>query len=350
MKRLFYMLATFLTLITFVQAQDEEQTGVPAKMEIITGKVIPVYLQSFAEGKLVFQIYKRPKDIPLSDISKVTRFDFLKPLDEDGVMQLFNAGDYQAVVDKMTSELEPSVDVYWPFMAVDNNFQAAFLSLLNSYLELDDLDQAAMAASVLMQSRNPDIRVQGQSAAIQVALKKGNLEEAEQVFEGVDSPVGKLYLKACIERARENPAAAFMLVNEIIAEHPNDLQWMPQSELLNAYLYTDIGLTNSAIQTARQVKNIYGNSSVSVKAQKLQTELEAEKAAAEAAAKAREEEEEKARAAVKARARARAGVADEPTDDDELLEETDVEQPQAEVEDAADETETGSDADVEVDE
>jgi len=346
MKRLFYILTTFVALVTFAQAQDEEQTGVPAKMEIITGKVIPVYLQSLVDGKLIFQIYKRPKDIPLGDITKVARFDFLNPFDADGVIQLFNSGEYQAVVDKMMTELKPSVDEYWPFMAVDNNFQPGFSALLESYIELDDLDQAETAASALMQSKNPDIRVQGQSAAIKVALKQGNIEQAEKVLEEVDSTVGKLYLQACIERAKQNPKAAFLLVNQIIAEYPNDLQWMPQSEFLNAHLYMDIGLTNSAINTARQVKNIYGNSSVAVKARKLQAQLEAEKAAAEAAAKAREEEAEKERAAVRARAKARAGIVDEPAEDTDVLEETTDEPSVDEAADVAVEVDTGSDAGV----
>ena len=58
---------------------------------------------------------------------------------------------------------------------------------------------------------------------------------------------------------------------------------MPQSEFLNVHLYMDIGLTNSAIQTARQVKNIYGNSNVAAEAQKMQTFLEEAQAAAKAA-------------------------------------------------------------------
>ncbi len=336
MKRLFYMLTAFLALVPFVQAQEEEQAGVPAKMEIITGKVIPVYLQSLEDGKLIFQIYKRSKNIPLSDITKITRFDFLKPFDADGVMQLFNEGQFQAVVEKMKAELKPSVDEYWPFMAVDNNFHPGFLSLLKAYIELDDLDQAERAAAVLMQSKNPDIRAQGQSAAIQVALTKGNIEEAERVLEGVDSTVGKLYMKACIERAKQNPKEAFLLVNEIISVYPNDLEWMPQAEFLNVHLYVDIGLTNSAINTARQVKNIYGNSSVAAKARKLQADLEAARAAAEAAAKAREEEEEKARAAVRARAKARAGIVDEPAEDVEVMEENDAEPSLDEAVDAGD--------------
>jgi hypothetical protein len=321
MKRLFNILATLLAVAAFAQAQ--EQSGVPAKMEVITGKTVPVFLQSLADGELVFQIYKRPKNIPLGDITKVTRFDFMNDFDRDGVTQFFNAGEYQAFVDKMTTDLKPSLEEYWQYMSVENNFQTEFCNLMAAYLKLDDMPNAEMASSILRQSSNPDVRAKGTAAAIKVALAKGSIEDAEKMLESFDSEVGNLYLQACIERARQNPKAAFLLVNEIISEHPNDLQWMPQSEFLNAHLYMDIGLTNSAIQTARQVKNIYGDSNIAVEAQKLQTFLEETKAAAEAAAKIREEEEEKERAEVRARAEARAGVESASTNDVVALPESD---------------------------
>lgn len=341
MKRFFNILMTSLAVVAVAQAQ--EQTGVPAKMEISTGKVVPVYLQSLDDGKLIFQIYKRPKNIPLADISKVVRFDFLNQFDSEGALQLFNAGEYQGLVDKMATELKPSLEEYLPFMAVDNNLQTEFCNLLEAYLELEDFAHAEIAASALMQSSNPDVRTKGQSAGIHVALKKGNIEEAEGLLEGVDSDVGKLYLKACIARAKDEHKEAFLLVNEIISGHANDLQWMPQSELLNVYLYRDIGLTNSAILTARQVSNIYANSHTAATAQKLKTEMEAAVAAAEAAAKIRDEEEEKARAEVRARAEARAGITADSTEESDVQPGTDDGEPEDAVEGAEPETDAGSD-------
>jgi hypothetical protein len=328
MKRLFNILATFLAVVAFAQAQEEVQPGVPAKMTVITGKTVPVFLQSLADGKLIFQIYKRPKDIPLRDITKVTRLDFVNEFDSEGVTRLFNAGNYQAVVEKMTEELKPSLDEYWQYMSVENNFQNEFCSLLTAYMELGDMDIAERAASILRRSANQEVRTRGIVASIKIALAKGNIEDAEKMREEVDSEVGKIYLQACIERARQNPKAAFLLINEIISEHPNDLQWMPPSEFLNVNLYVDIGLTNSAIQTARQVKNIYANSNIAADAEEMQTFLEAEQAAAEAAVKARKEEKERAAAEVRARAEARAGIESFSTNKVDALPESDVEQGQ----------------------
>jgi hypothetical protein len=314
MKCLCKILAAFLAVVTLTQAQ-EDQAGVPARMSVVTGKTVPVFLQSLSEGKLIFQIYRRPKDIPLNDITKVTRFEFMNQFDSAGVNELFNAGEYQAVVDKMSAELEPPMDEYWQYMSVENNFQNEFCRLLTAYLELGEMDLAGKAALTMMQSTNPDVRAKGTTVAVKVALAAENIEEAENILEGFDSEVGKLYLGACIERAKENPKAAFQLINEIVFEHSNDLNWMPQAEFLNVQLYMDIGLTNSAIQTARQVMNIYGNSNIAVDAEKLQTYLIEAQAAAEVAAKAREEEEERARAEVRARAEARAGIQSASTND-----------------------------------
>jgi tetratricopeptide (TPR) repeat protein len=343
MKRLFKLLATLLAVASVAHAQ--EQSGIPAKMTVVTGKTVPVFLQSLSDGKLIFQIYKRPNNVPLGDITKVSRFDFMNQFDSAGVNELFDAGDYQAVVDKMSAELKPSLDEYWQYMSVENNFQNEFCSLLTAYMELGDMTNAQMAASILIQSSNPDMRAKGMVATIKLALAKDNIEEAEQLLESFDSEVGKLYLKACIERARNNPKAAFLLVNKIISEHPNDLKWMPQSEFLNVHLYMDIGLTNSAIQTARQVKNIYGKSNIAADAQKLQTYLEEAQAAAEAAAQAREEEEEKARAEVRARAEARAGIESASTNDVVALPESD----DAQIEDTDGDSESETDLESESD-
>ena len=120
MKRLFNIFATCLAVVALTQAQEQEQeqSGVPAKMTVVTGKTVPVFLQSLDEGKLVFQIYRRTKNIPLRDITKISRLDFMNEFEREGVTQLFKAGDYQGVVDRMTTDLKPSLDEYWQYMSI----------------------------------------------------------------------------------------------------------------------------------------------------------------------------------------------------------------------------------------
>ena len=55
MKRLFFNILAFcLAVVSLTQAQD--QSGIPARMTVVTGKTVPVFLQSLSEGKLVFQL------------------------------------------------------------------------------------------------------------------------------------------------------------------------------------------------------------------------------------------------------------------------------------------------------
>jgi len=99
------------------------------------------------------------------------------------------------------------------------------------------------------------------------------------------------------------------IVTTIIADHANDREWMPATELLSAYLYLDMTgtnsviTTNSVINTARQVKNIYAGSQVAGEARKLWVSLggeaiEAEEIArkAELAAATKKAKEERAAA------------------------------------------------------
>ena len=46
-------------------------------------------------------------------------------------------------------------------------------------------------------------------------------------------------------------------VTQMIINHPNDTSWLPPTELLAAKIYLGLGLTNSAINTMKQIKNIY---------------------------------------------------------------------------------------------
>lgn len=307
MKRIVIAICASLVAGAFAQ-----QTGIPAKLVVTNGKEVPVYLQSLEGNKVVFQILRNPRNIP-APISKIARFEFLMKFDVEGAMQLFNNGDYQALVDKMKEEIEPSVEDYWPFMVVDNNFQAVFCMLMEAYLKVGDYTNAGNAASILEKSKNPSVVTKGRATSILIALQESNIEEAENLLPKVKTEVGALYLKACIERAKGQPIAAVKIVDDIIANHGNDLDWMPKTELLNAYLYMDMALTNSAINTARQVKNFYAKSNIAADAEKIQKELTAAKEKAEAEAKAKEEEEAKARAEVRARARARAGIEDTDT-------------------------------------
>ena len=77
------------------------------------------------------------------------------------------------------------------------------------------------------------------------------------------SEAAKLYLLACVQRVQNEPKKAIQTVTSIIAEHGNDVEWLAPSELLSAQIYLDMAMTNSAVNTARQVMNMYAGTYVS---------------------------------------------------------------------------------------
>lgn len=303
MKRI---LATLFMLVTVATiAHGQEQSGIPAKLTAANGRQFPVFLQGMNNDKIVFQLYKKNqnREVPARLIRTI---EFVGRLDTDGIEQLYNTGDYQGMINKMKMEMKPSLDDYWQFMIIENSLQDHFTMLMKAYLRVDDVSQASKAAAILLQNDAASVRGQAESIAILAALGEERVADAESMLDEVDSAPGKLYLGACIERAKGQYKVAIQRITELIAQYPNDLSWMPQAELLNARLYMDMAMTNSAIATARQVKAIYANSDAGNVAAALYDEYVLAKQKADEAAKAKAEAEAAAMAEVKARAKERA--------------------------------------------
>ena len=100
-------------------------------------------------------------------------------------------------------------------------------------------------------------------------MATGDIATAEKIDLELPSETAKLYLKAAILRAKKQPQAAIKVAVDVIADHGNDLDWMPANELLCAKLYLDMGMTNSAVQTARQVEHLYAGTHISADAKKM---------------------------------------------------------------------------------
>ncbi len=300
------VLLTFCALISLsVMVSAQEQSGIPAKITAVNGKEFPVFLQRIDGENIVFQLYKSTenKSVPVRLISEIT---FVGRYDVDGAEQLFATGDYMGMINKLKAEMKPSLDEHWQYMVIENNLQDLFTMLMKAYLRLDNVAKASEAAEILLQNGSASVKGQAESIAILSALGQDRIADAQEMLEQIASEPGKLYLGACVERAKGNPVEAIKQIVKLISEHGNNLNWMPQAELLNAHLYMDMGLTNSAIATARQVKNIYANSDVGNDAARLFTEYTLAKQQADAAAKARADAEAARIEAVRARAQRRA--------------------------------------------
>jgi hypothetical protein len=305
-----YLSTIFLSFIAAtVMAQNSEevaQAGTPALLEAANGKKAAVYLQNLEGGNLTFQVSKSPSNmtVPADKINSLKfsmnkeEFDFFRKQNVIGdeeiaevfkktglgnaeklelifksslanIANLFNQGSYAAVV----AVLEPFMLERGQYMAIENNLQDSYARLMESYRMLGDSAKMKICAASLKESSNAKMALKAKANLALLAIETGDFETAGKIGEEMESEAGKLYLKAAMDRAQSNPKAAIKTVTDIIAAYGNDLEWMSRSELLGAYLYLDMGMTNSAAATARQVKNIYAGSNVAADAAKLQESL-----------------------------------------------------------------------------
>jgi hypothetical protein len=297
--------AAFFILVSTALLAQAQQSGIAAKMTAANGKEFPVFLQGVEQENIVFQLYKKTNNQTVP-ARLITKLEFVGQFDADGAEGLFNTGDYQGMIEKMEADLQPSLDAYWPFMSVENNLEDLFIKLMKAYLRQGNAPKAGEAAAILLQNPSASVKGQAESIAILAALRNDRVAAAEAMVESIESAPGKLYLNACVFQAKSKPVEAIKLITELIKQYANDLDWMPQAELLNVQLYLDMGLTNSAIRTAQQVQNIYANSDVGNDAAKMHEEISLAKQRAEEAMAARAAEEEAERASVRERAKERA--------------------------------------------
>jgi len=274
MKRIWISLVA-LAAMGAAAAQDKAvQPGVPAMLEAVNGKKARVFLQRLEEGNLTFQAYKSTRDMTVPAV-KVKSLTFFPKYDADAVQADYAQGDYPAVITTLAPLLEP----FWDYMVVENNLRASFGMLLDAYRETGEFSKIRKAAALLIASGDPALVQRGHVFRALAAIAGGDLQTALGIRSEVASEAAGLYLQACIEQAEQRPKDAIKTITLNILDHANDVEWLGPSELLCAHLYLDmvgsnsVVTTNSALNTARQVKNIYAGNYVAANAKKLWTNL-----------------------------------------------------------------------------
>jgi len=291
MKRLFLS----LILVLFAQLSFSAPQGLPVKVVPLKGKLIAGYFQKIDAGVVTFLPLKAKTPITVP-VDKIKEVEFLLKYDKERLDRYFKQARYSS----LTIIFGPNFKPYWDYMALKNNLQPSFFKLVDSYLYQKKFKQVARAGKILMKSSDPDVILKGQLYTVWVALsdvdskgkvKPESIRIIEKIKKEMNSPPGKLYLQACIDRAKGKPKLAFNSVCSIIANYEGDFYWMSKAELLSAYLYLDSHLTNSAIATAKQVASIYAGSDVANNAK--QFIIDTEKAVADAKVKAEKRAKER---------------------------------------------------------
>jgi hypothetical protein len=269
MKKLTTLLI-LISLSSFAQEQELVQTGTPAMLEAANGKKMKVFLQSLENESLTFQPFKSSKNMSVPS-SKIKSLEFFPKYDEAGLEVSFNAGDYTAVC----SMLDPLMVDFEQYMSIENNLYSVFVLHLKARLGLGEYEKVQTAADAMI-SNTFDYRqaMKGRVYKALAAIAEGDFDTAEKQRADIESEAALLYLNACTQRAKGQPKEAMQTVIDIIAEHGNDVEWLGPGELLSANLYLDMALTNSALNTARQVKNMYAGSHIGGDGAKLYEQLQ----------------------------------------------------------------------------
>jgi len=271
MRRIFFLIGVLALTSFSAEAQKkktEVQPGLPAVLEAVTGKKAPVFLQRIEGGKVCFCPRHSTREISVP-ASKIKNLEFIVKYDVGNMSTNFACGKYQEIV----TVLEPLLKPYLPYMGIENNLREPFLGLVDAYRELGMFDKLAKTAEILQQTGDDLLIQKALVDRALIAIAHKDLEQAEKLRGELKSEAAQVYLKAAILRAEEKPKEAIQTVIKVIADYGNDMDWLPQSELLCAYLYLDLGLTNSAFMTARQVEHLYAGTHISADAAKFRAPL-----------------------------------------------------------------------------
>jgi len=233
------------------------------------GRAWRVFLVGNGGDQLTIRLEKSQANTKV-EVADVDRLEIKYPkYDEELVQQKFNNADYVAVI----ALLEPVAASAADYMGIQNNLQGAFGLLMKAYFENGDIVKAREASIHLMGSPDPELKVLAQAHRALSAIAEGNLKIAESIREKMSYPAAQLYILACSERASGEPRKAMQTAVELIATHPNNMDWMPLTELLCAELYLEMGLPVSAEAAARQTEKIYAGTNVEKEAQALRMKM-----------------------------------------------------------------------------
>ena len=228
------------------------------------------YLQGRDETTVIVRLDKATADtrVKASDI-RFFRFTH-RAYEPQAVQQLFDQARYSDVI----AGLEPVVTPYLDYAGISNNLETAFCLLMKAYFEDGNYEKTGDLSARLMRNPNPDVQSQASVFQALAALGQGDVSAAESLLSGITSPAAKLYVQARIENAQKYPKNAIQTVVQLIAEYPNDKDWLPPAELLCAGLYYQMEMTNAALVTARQTAKLYQGTYIEQGAQALRAGIE----------------------------------------------------------------------------
>jgi hypothetical protein len=264
MKRLGLILFTGVFLMQSVWAAQPK-----AVLYRTDGRAWNVDLVSCDAKQVIYTLEnsEAQKTVALEDIN---RLQIKHPAyDAAEIETLLNAGDYQAVI----RILEPVALSAGDYMAVENNLKKPFEQLMRAYYLNGSLKDAQVAAEKLQATTEQELKEMAVVINGLSVLAQGDRTTAQILHVEMKDSVARQYLKACIDQNAGDLRSAMKTAVELIADYPNNMTYMPLTELLCAQLYIDLGRLDSADETARQAKVFYAGTFAEKEAEKLRAKI-----------------------------------------------------------------------------
>ena len=247
-------------LIMFAEAQNLEK--LPAMLEAKNGAKARVFLKKITANTLLFSgaSSSEDKSIPLERIASLT---FLPDESLSTIEKKIKENN------KIEPDLENLITPYESYMTIPNNLQLLYTYQMCNWWLDGKKSLLENACNKLIVCDDENIQTYGLRYSLLLALENNDLLKAEDLIDSLDDSVMKKYFEAEFISMKLGPKHGMNQGTDFILKNANDIDWLAPIELLSAKLYLEMGMTNSAVQTARQVSSIYKGTVIACEALKM---------------------------------------------------------------------------------
>lgn len=262
---LMYLKLYSLVIIFTASSYAQDLIGV---IDLNNGRKTNVIIQKSDNTDIHFIEYKSKKKFVVP-ADKVNSIKFISEYNFDNFRNEINFTDEAFI------NFENEIKKYSNFMFVNNNLLNYFYDYLDYVFISDRFENSLIYyIDILKSSPVSSINAKGLHYECMYRIKIHEFDKVQEIAENISNEADKIYYQALIFNEQKKFKDAMQTVTQMIINHPNNTSWLPPTELLAAKIYLSLGLTNSAISTIKQIKNIYNGTITAKVAEEVSNLLE----------------------------------------------------------------------------
>lgn len=255
----------FCFVLSMTSNSSEE---IRAIIEARNGKKMKVIIEGIDESNLNFMSSQ------LDSVISV-------PLQKIFYLQFFTSTDFDSLKDEALIEsssnalkqLSIELESFIPYMGIRNNLHPFFFIYLDLLLANKHYDEVYDTSKVLKNASDSYLKNKGLYYEIWSKIGLKDEESAQYLIGNIDDPAASIYFNARLAYFSKDYDRAISEIIKILTDYKDNVEWLALSELLMVELYLDMGMVNSAINTARQVHNFYNGTTTAIAAERIYNKL-----------------------------------------------------------------------------